>query len=151
MRSARAFSLIELMLTIALIGALSAWAVPAFLRSLYEAKVDSVIYDITRLQHEIFSFAKDYGDYPDSLDELEAANLPSSDPWGGPYEYLTPSFPGWQGKFRKDRFLVPLNSDFDLYSSGPDGESRAPLRAAASRDDIVRANNGAYVGKASDF
>ena len=52
---------------------------------------------------------------------------------------------------RKDKNLVPLNTDFDLYSKGPDGASQKPLNAEASRDDIVRANNGAYVGKAEDY
>lgn len=52
---------------------------------------------------------------------------------------------------RKDRFLVPINSDFDLYSMGKDGESVAPLNAAKSRDDVVRAANGAFVGLASKF
>ena len=52
---------------------------------------------------------------------------------------------------RKDGALNPLNSDFDLYSMGEDGESQAPLNAALARDDIVRANNGAFVGRAKDY
>jgi general secretion pathway protein G len=58
---------------------------------------------------------------------------------------------GVEGKMRKDRFLVPLNSDYDLYSMGKDGDSRPPLTAQMSRDDIVRASDGAFVGLASDF
>ena len=55
------------------------------------------------------------------------------------------------GQARKDRFLVPINSDYDLYSMGPDGGSVPPLTAALSRDDIIRANNGDYFGLASGF
>ena len=55
------------------------------------------------------------------------------------------------GKPRKDHFLHPINSDFDLYSMGADGESNAPLTAKQSRDDIIRANDGAYYGLASNF
>jgi len=55
------------------------------------------------------------------------------------------------GRARKDRFLVPINSDFDLYSMGRDGESVPPLAAPKSRDDVVRAANGAFVGLASKF
>ena len=96
------------------------------------------------------------------------------DPWGRPYQYLrlaNPSDngkgdgkdndkdkgkgkdmdPKEKGKPRKDHFLVPINSDFDLYSLGPDGESRAPLTAKHSRDDIIRANNGGYFGPASEY
>ena len=46
---------------------------------------------------------------------------------------------------------MPLNSDFDLYSMGPDGQTATPLTAKASRDDIVRANNGGFIGVASDY
>jgi general secretion pathway protein G len=52
---------------------------------------------------------------------------------------------------RKDRFLAPINTDFDLYSMGPDGESRAQLNVAASRDDVIRAANGSYFGVAQEF
>jgi general secretion pathway protein G len=56
-----------------------------------------------------------------------------------------------RGNLRKDRFLVPINTDFDLYSMGEDGRSVGPLRARHSRDDIVRASNGRYVGTASGY
>jgi general secretion pathway protein G len=46
---------------------------------------------------------------------------------------------------------VPINSDFDLYSMGEDGKSSPPLTAKSSRDDIVRANNGAYYGYGRDY
>jgi general secretion pathway protein G len=52
---------------------------------------------------------------------------------------------------RKDGKLNPLNTDFDLYSLGRDGESRETLNARPSRDDIVRANNGAFIGLAEDY
>lgn len=55
------------------------------------------------------------------------------------------------GQVRKDRFLAPINTDYDLYSLGPDGESRPQLNARESRDDIVRAANGSYFGVAEDF
>jgi general secretion pathway protein G len=46
---------------------------------------------------------------------------------------------------------VPLNSTFDLYSKGRDGQSQPPLTATASQDDIVRATDGNYVGLASRY
>jgi general secretion pathway protein G len=55
------------------------------------------------------------------------------------------------GQARKDHNLVPINSDFDLFSPGPDGKSTGPLTAKASRDDIVRGSDGAYVGPAKDY
>ena len=87
------------------------------------------------------------------------------DPWGEPYVYLLLSGGGGggngkgngggggggNGQARKDKFLVPLNSDFDLYSKGKDGASVSPLTAKSSRDDIVRANDGGYIGLAEKY
>ena len=55
------------------------------------------------------------------------------------------------GKARKDHFLHPINTDFDLYSMGPDGKSTAPLTAKISQDDIIRANDGGFVGLAAHY
>lgn len=54
-------------------------------------------------------------------------------------------------KPRKDRFLHPINSDYDLYSMGADGESVEPLTAKKSWDDVIRASDGAFVGLAQNF
>ena len=88
------------------------------------------------------------GRSPDSLAEIGMDGL--LDPWGNPYQYLNLSNMKGKGMARKDHSLVPINSDYDLYSMGKDGKSVSPLTAKVSRDDIVRANNGRFVGKASD-
>jgi general secretion pathway protein G len=56
-----------------------------------------------------------------------------------------------QTKARKDYSLVPLNTDYDLYSRGKDGQSAPPLPATVSQDDVLRANNGGFIGLASTF
>ena len=58
---------------------------------------------------------------------------------------------GSKGKPRKERFLHPINSDYDLYSMGKDGESVEPLTAKKSHDDVIRANDGSFVGLAVEF
>jgi len=57
----------------------------------------------------------------------------------------------YMGQARKDRNLVPINSHFDLYSKGKDGQSRPPLTVPVSQDDIIYANDGAYIGLAKDY
>ncbi|MDH4252786.1 MAG: type II secretion system GspH family protein, partial [Nitrospira sp.] len=47
---------------------------------------------------------------------------------------------GGVGGARKDRFLVPINSDFDIYSMGKDKDTVAPLNPPKSHDDIIRAS-----------
>jgi general secretion pathway protein G len=90
--------------------------------------------------------------FPESLAEVGRAK--NTDPWGRPYQYLKiegKAKKQIQGKWRKDRSLVPINVDFDLYSMGKDGKSKAPLTAKESRDDVVRANNGTFIGLASKY
>ena len=51
----------------------------------------------------------------------------------------------------KRKNLAPLNSDYDLYSMGKDGASQSSLMAKVSRDDVVRALDGRFMGRASDL
>ncbi len=143
------WTLVELLVIVAIVGTLSALLIPAGLQHLQRTTVRRVILDLNKLQFEISAFEKLQGRYPTDLDELESGS--HIDRWGNPYQYLPRTDMGWKGKARKDRFMVPLNSDFDLYSMGPDGLTASPLTARDSRDDIVRANDGRYIGPASDF
>ena len=142
------FSLVEVMIVIALIGTLTAIAVPNYIAYREKAKIAQVISDIRNIEKMIANFAIDNDRLPVSLAEIGLGGL--RDPWGTPYQYLrvegTP-----RGKLRKDRFLVPVNSDYDLYSKGRDQASVSPFTAKASQDDIVRANDGGYVGLVSEF
>ena len=141
------FTLIELMIVVAIIAVLSGIAVPGYRRALSTAKTTIAISDIKGLQFEIDFYEHNCGQLPLNLDYLDGG--PYFDPWGNEYRYLNFSTVKGKGKFRKDKFLVPLNSTYDLYSMGPDGDSKGPLTAKASRDDIIRSNDGDYVGIAS--
>ena len=144
----RGFTVVELLIVFGIIGTLASIATPRFLMYQEKAKVAIAITDISTIGKEIMSYELANSQYPDDLSELGIPN--TTDPWGNPYQYTkvegTP-----QGQLRKDRFMVPVNSDFDLYSMGPDGESTLPFTAARSRDDIVRANDGGYVGTVENF
>ncbi|MEE9392158.1 MAG: hypothetical protein V3W41_06610 [Planctomycetota bacterium] len=54
-------------------------------------------------------------------------------------------------KAKRDRNLWPLNTDYDLYSLGRDGKSSRLLSSPESQDDIIRANNGQFIGLASEY
>jgi general secretion pathway protein G len=47
--------------------------------------------------------------------------------------------------------MVPVNSDYDLYSMGKDEDSQAAFTAQVSRDDVVRANDGNFFGLAIKY
>ncbi len=143
--------LIDLMLAVIIASLLMAVAVPAYDQFIDRARVARAIGDIGSISIAIERFGiKNNGRLPNSLDEL-LMDVPF-DPWDAPYQYLNivAAGPG-KGAFRKDGKLNPLNSDFDLFSVGADGESMGPLSAAKSRDDIVRANNGAFIGLGEDY
>lgn len=145
----RGWTLVELLVIVAIIGTLSALVIPAAVQYLQRTNVRRVVIDLNKLEFEVVTFEKLEGRYPTDLAELGSGS--HVDRFGYPYQYLSCEHKDWKGKARKDRFLVPLNSDFDLYSMGPDGKSVSPLTAQASRDDIVRANDGRYIGPASEF
>lgn len=52
---------------------------------------------------------------------------------------------------RRDRYMFPLNTDYDLFSLGPDHETAASLGESVGMDDVIRANNGGFFGLASNY
>lgn len=147
-RRRRGFTLVELMIVLAIIGTLAAIAAPLYADVTERARVARAIAEIRILDSEIAAFEAFNGRLPTSLAEIGRGTL--KDPWGNPYQYLEYSA-GPSGQIRKDHALHPLNSTYDLYSKGKDGQSQPPLTAAASRDDIIRANDGGYIGPASGY
>lgn len=142
-------TLIELMIVIAIIGILASIAIPAYQDYVEEAKVAGAVTDIAAISIKIQAYWEDERAYPPNLAAIgEGGKL---DPWENPYQYTDLTQPGSTGAARKDRNLVPLNSDFDLYSMGEDGASVGPLSAAKSQDDVLRANDGRFIDLASKY
>lgn len=59
--------------------------------------------------------------------------------------------PDYTTQMRRDRNMLPLNSDFDLFSLGPDHQSEPAITAAVSLDDVIRADDGSYIGVARHY
>mgnify|MGYP001575676973 CR=1 FL=1 len=142
-------TLIELLLVIALISILAALGIPSLLQVFERVRIERAITDLKVIEFEVRRYEDIYERLPEDL--IEADSRPRLDPWGHPYVYFKYGGPGWRGQARKDRNLVPINSSFDLYSVGRDGESRPPLQNPKSLDDVVRANDGAFYGLGRDF
>jgi general secretion pathway protein G len=144
---------VEMLAVCAVIGILAAFAIPKLADILLKAKIARAIGDIRAIQTDLMSLEAQGQPLPSTLAGIGRASL--LDPWGHPYAYFNFATAPGHGSVppgaRRDRFLVPVNSTFDLYSLGPDGASAAPFTAAASHDDIVRANDGGFIGLASKY
>ena len=147
-RCSRGFTLLELMIAITLAGVLVTMGVPNYKKVVDNARITQAIGDIRSLEKDMLSFETVNGRVPKNLDEINRGGL--EDPWGNPYRYLSLAESNL-GSMRKDRWLVPLNSSYDLYSCGKDGKTALPITAAQSFDDIIRANDGGFIGLASNY
>ena len=142
------FTVIELLMILGLIGILATIAVLVYGDITERTRVAKAMADIVTLDSEISTFEMMNERLPNDLAEINRAGF--LDPWGNPYQYLNFAVSG-NANCRKDLALHPLNTEFDLYSKGKDGQSQAPLTASQSRDDIIRANDGQFVGLASSY
>ncbi len=136
----------ELLMVTVIIGTLSSMAAPSLQRAREQAQVGAAIAEIRIIEAELAIYIEINFGPPVSLAAIDRAGL--IDPWGFPYVYSVVTGPGGA---RKDKFVVPLNTDYDLNIVGADGESVGPLSAKKSQDDVIRALNGGYIGLASNF
>jgi len=143
------FTLVELLIVVAIMMTLAAMAIPSVVQSIESARVAKAIADIHTLETDIMLYEVTDGKLPDTLADVGRGDL--LDPWHNPYQYLNFANIKGKGKMRKDRFLVPINTYYDLYSMGRDGKSVPPITAQPSQDDIICANDGGYVGLASQY
>jgi general secretion pathway protein G len=151
LRGQAAFTLTEMLAALAIAALLLGVAIPSYTAVIHRQRVAAAVTDLAKLSLHIASYRGAHFSVPPSLADIGAADW--RDPWGNPYQYLSfeADIPGIKGKIRKDHNLHPINSEFDLYSMGPDGASRAPLTAKASRDDVIFARDGNFIGPAEKF
>ncbi|MBT8403872.1 MAG: prepilin-type N-terminal cleavage/methylation domain-containing protein [Gemmatimonadetes bacterium] len=144
------FTLLEIVIVVAILGLLAALAIPAYGRVVEKARIAQAIGDIKAIGQNALAYELENGRLPSGLDELGMGSV--VDPWGNDYVYVVLSDKGkGAAGARKDRFLVPINSYFDLYSKGPDESSALALTAKSSQDDIIWANDGGFVGSGAQY
>ncbi len=134
------FTLIEMLLVIAIISTLAAIALPSYHVYIEQAKISRAIVEIKNIQNMITGYESDKGALPEFLTDLGMGAF--IDPWGNPYEYYEVSSKKGKGNQRRDKSWNPLNDDYDLFSCGPDGKTQQQANAKYGRDDIIRAANG---------
>jgi general secretion pathway protein G len=137
------FTLLELLVVVALIGILATIGISSFTGFRENAKAARCMSDLKELEREITAYALEKGTFPPVatwLSDIKREGL--VDPWGRPYVYTAAGI----------RFIgANRNTDFDLYSKGTDGDSADGLLDSKSTDDIIRFNDGAFIGIAAKF
>jgi hypothetical protein len=120
--------------------------IPAYNNYVDKTRNARTMSEVRTLGTEISGYALDHGGLNPPGNNLTPIGRNNFlDPWKRPYVYLTtPALEDPSG-------TSLLNSDFDIYSKGIDGTGTPAGGNSGNRDDIVRSNNGAYVGLREAF
>ena len=147
-RRIKGLTLVELIIVVFIIGTLAAMGHLIYRDFHYKGQISQTVADISQISGRLYTYFSQNAAFPPTLVEIGENNR--IDPWGNPYDYW-PITGDKNQQVRKDRNLHPLSTDFDLYSRGRDGATSLPLTAKASQDDVIRANDGKYIGLASKY
>lgn len=146
---ARGFTFLEVIILVAIVAVLAAIAIPTYDSYVERTRVARAVIDVASISSAISRYETDNRAFPDSLADVGAAAM--LDPWGSPYQYVNHDEKASRGQWRRDKNIVPINTDFDVFSLGKDHQSKPQLTYKTSRDDVVRANNGRFIGLASEY
>ena len=142
------FTLLELLIVMAIIFILATISFYKYTALIEQTKETKAIAEVKEIARFINEYRDRTGSYPESLDDLERGAF--IDPWGNPYEYVNIAEDDKKGannqKARRDRNQKPINTYFDLWSNGADGRYQQQVNGAKSRDDIIYAWDGEFIG-----
>lgn len=145
----KGFTFIELVIVVTILGIVAFVAIPRYQDYRERARVYQAVSDIGSMHVRLKARMEDTREAPADLSDIGEAG--KKDPWGNPYVYRSLATKAAIGGARKNKNLVPINSKYDLYSKGKDGQSASPLTAGISRDDVILANDGGFIGLAKDY
>lgn len=145
-RSGLGFTLIELLIGISMLAVLTSLAMVSYSNYQERARIAQATGELGELEVAINQFATTTGGLPLGLADIDQAG--ATDPWGAAYQYVNFAVGGVP---KVDQNGVPVNTDYDLFSLGPDSATAGALTDATCADDIVRASNGGFFGNVSDY
>ena len=121
MDGASGFTLLELLVVLAILGLMVGFIAPQVVKYLGRAKTDTAKVDLHNIEEALDLFRLDVGRYPSQQEGLEAivAKPGGLDKWQGPYikQKKVPADP-WAQPYH---YRIPgQHGDYDLYSLGAD-------------------------------
>lgn len=139
------FTLIELIMVVAILGIIAALVIPAYRTFVVRAKYARTMQELRLIEIEISDYYLQNGTLPANLAAIQRDTL--TDPWENLYVYSA---------VPARRFgLDPLNNDFDLFSKGPDGVSADLVHVLGvggpGSDDMIRGRQGGFLGTGAEW
>ncbi len=147
-RDNRGFTLVELVMVMAIIGILCTLAIPSFSLIQDRTRESACMEDIRTLEKDIHAYEATNGNFPANLGVINRDTL--RDPWGNPYYYAPIPHPDGTDEY-VDSAGIPLNEGFDLYSKGKNGSSNQDLADDNTDDDVIHAGDGGFVGLGQNY
>ncbi len=129
-RKATGFTLIEILITVALIGILAAIAIPNMFAARDRSKYSRAAADAKTAVSQALTYATEKGSYPTSMGTLREsgyASVADADPWGTPYVLAAPLASGGRPAAGDDIYIYSKGSSRTgsyvpgIFSNGPGG------------------------------
>ncbi|MBD3671328.1 MAG: prepilin-type N-terminal cleavage/methylation domain-containing protein [Gammaproteobacteria bacterium] len=153
-RSQSGVTLVELLIVLAVVATVAGMAAAGYSSYIDTSRIDAAKRDIIEIASHIERYHLTTNSWPT---DLSTAGIPNKeDPWGNLYIYARiPTLVGQiqtgNTMIRQDANLRPINTFYDLYSKGADGDTTNNISAPKSHDDVIRARDGDFLGLARDY
>ncbi len=157
-KRSQGFTIIELMTTVAIVGILSAVALPNYTRSVCKSDLAEAISELTMLQTAAMSYRDEYGNSPDTWDQIntlmpiQTLTNPNSD---NPTKTVATGAITEGQRLRSNKYDITgeTNGDVVDFNAEPkqgceNHDAKVCINTQSGKSDLTK-GNGTTTGKAS--